>query len=60
MPQKSQKTWNSILLELIRNGLIKEAHAFLEKFPYSDVVSWTNLIVGYFKLGEIRSAIKIF
>ncbi|KAE8660085.1 Serine-threonine protein kinase, plant-type [Hibiscus syriacus] len=46
MPSKCCKTLNSILLGLIRNGLVKEAHAFLKKQPYNNVVSWTDVIVG--------------
>ncbi|OMO95341.1 hypothetical protein COLO4_15965 [Corchorus olitorius] len=60
MPTKCCKTLNLILLGLIRNGLVNEVHAFLEKQPYSNVFSWTNVIVGYFGKGEVRSAIKVF
>ncbi|PON38172.1 Tetratricopeptide-like helical domain containing protein [Parasponia andersonii] len=60
MPEKCRKTWNSILLEFTRNGLIREAHAFMEKKPYSDVVSRTNIILGYFEIGDVDSAIGLF
>lgn len=60
MPQKCQRTWNLILTELLRNGLVKEAHAVLVKNPFSDVVSLTNMIIGYFHIGEVQTAVEIF
>lgn len=60
MPQKSERLWKSILLSVIRNGLVKEAHAFQEKYPFGDVVSRTNLIIGYFERGEVKNARKLF
>lgn len=61
MPEQCQKTRNSILLECIRNKLVRETHAFLEKTPNKDdVVSWTNLIVGYFAITDVDSALRLF
>ncbi|GMH08281.1 hypothetical protein Nepgr_010121 [Nepenthes gracilis] len=57
---KCQKLWNSVLLGAIRNGLVQEAHAFVEKNPISDIVSSTNIIVGYFGVGEVEAAVKMF
>ncbi|KAL8162846.1 hypothetical protein V2J09_014335 [Rumex salicifolius] len=61
MPNKCQKLLDMILLRLIDNGLVKPAHAILEKTtPFTDLVSSTNLIVGYFRASEVDTATKIF
>ncbi|GAB4851336.1 hypothetical protein Ancab_030729 [Ancistrocladus abbreviatus] len=60
MPNKCQKLWNSLLLGLIRHGLVEEAHALSAKSPFSDFVSSTNMIVGYFGISEVEVAVKIF
>ncbi|KAK3038669.1 hypothetical protein RJ639_028123 [Escallonia herrerae] len=57
MPEKDWNSWNEMI---IRNGLVTEAHAFLEKTPFRDVVSQTNMIIGYFDIGEIGNAAKLF
>ncbi|KAF5738542.1 hypothetical protein HS088_TW13G01442 [Tripterygium wilfordii] len=60
MPIKCQKIYNLVLLGIIRNGLVKDAHAFLEKSACSDVISQTNIIVGYFEIGDVETAVKLF
>ncbi|KAK6914155.1 Pentatricopeptide repeat [Dillenia turbinata] len=60
MPQKCRLTWNSLCLELMRNGLVKETHALIEQCSFGDIVAFTNVIVGYFGLGEVENAIKLF
>ncbi|PWA34314.1 hypothetical protein CTI12_AA620320 [Artemisia annua] len=60
MPQKCQRVWNSIVLAILRSGLINECHAVIEKSPYQNVVSHTNLIIGYFSIGEVVNAVKVF
>ncbi|KAK4405984.1 Pentatricopeptide repeat-containing protein, mitochondrial [Sesamum angolense] len=60
MPQKLQKSWNSIIWGFVKNGLVGEAHAILEKNPFSGIVSWTNVMIGYFNMGEVENAMKVF
>ncbi|KAK6929702.1 Pentatricopeptide repeat [Dillenia turbinata] len=60
MPQKCRLTWNSLCLELIRNGLVEESHALIEQCSFGDIVAFTNVIVGYFGLGEVENAVKLF
>ncbi|GAB2266690.1 hypothetical protein Dimus_001684 [Dionaea muscipula] len=60
LPNKCQKLWNSVLLGLIRNGLIQEAHAYSVKNPLTDVVSSTNFIVGYCQTGDVEAAVRVF
>nr|GEX89609.1 hypothetical protein [Tanacetum cinerariifolium] len=60
MPQKCQRVWNTIVLAIIRNGLINECHAVIQKSPYQNIVSHTNLIIGYFSIGEVVNAVKLF
>ncbi|CAA0817467.1 Pentatricopeptide repeat-containing protein [Striga hermonthica] len=60
MPHKFEKLWNSILFGLVKNGFVREAHAILEKRPFGGVVSHTNIMVGYFSMGETENAMKVF
>ncbi|CAL1379897.1 unnamed protein product [Linum trigynum] len=59
-PEKCHTTWNLLLLKLMENGAPKPVHALLEKLPYGDIVSWTNIIVGYFRAGEVGAAVSLF
>ncbi|KAL2463191.1 Pentatricopeptide repeat-containing protein [Forsythia ovata] len=60
MPQKCERLWNFILLGLVRNALVKEAHALLEKNSFSNIVSLTNVMIGYFNMGDVENALKFF
>ncbi|KAL9684123.1 hypothetical protein QQ045_021557 [Rhodiola kirilowii] len=60
MPCKCQRTWNSVLLGAIRLGMISQMHTLVEKTPFSDVVSFTNVIIGYFEICDAKSALKAF
>lgn len=61
MPDRSLFAWNSILPGLVRSGLVEQAHALFEKCLCRDIVSYTNLVVGYFELGNVMDgALKLF
>lgn len=60
MPEKCRRSWNSIFMGLLGNKLVRESHAFLEKHPFNDIVSQTNLVIGYFEVGEVNTAVKLF
>ncbi|CAL1409191.1 unnamed protein product [Linum trigynum] len=44
----------------MESGATKPVHALLEKLPYGDIVSWTNIIIGYFREGEVGAAVSLF
>ncbi|EOA29057.1 hypothetical protein CARUB_v10025312mg [Capsella rubella] len=46
--------------ELCREGRIVEARKLFDGLPERDVVTWTDVITGYIKLGNMREARELF
>ncbi|KAH7429775.1 hypothetical protein KP509_09G065700 [Ceratopteris richardii] len=51
---------NALINMYAKCGLLKEAHAVLDKLPFSDVISWTALIAGYVEHGQNEEALACF
>jgi pentatricopeptide repeat protein len=60
MPIRSVVTYNTMIFELMRNGLVDAAFEVFDGMPGPDKVSWTALIDGFVKNGRHDEAIDCF
>ncbi|KAI3775247.1 hypothetical protein L1987_49818 [Smallanthus sonchifolius] len=51
---------NSLLKMYIECGSIKDARALFDQMPSRDAISWTSVIQGCVKNGEINEGLKLF
>ncbi|XP_057949100.1 pentatricopeptide repeat-containing protein At5g46460, mitochondrial [Malania oleifera] len=56
----STPSWNSIILDRLRNQRVDEARVLFDKIPYRDVHLYTMMITGYSRHNRLEEALQLF